>query len=432
MKYLFLGLTIAFSFIFSGMTNAEDKESNLAEIWKQVSQSGNIILKKTMESLSKVTEQFVQDIDKELLEISEIIDGKSNLDMEDKIDSIRLYVDELGELKKKETKAAKFTIIAKSKKDYRIKIDEVLKEIEPILFDGQIVNYAERIRQAKSRIDEFEEKKVELNEKILFASDDTSLFTTSKSDLREEVDKIDKLLINLNNLIDKLEYDLKRKMNDLGIQLTREQIRIMTTRIDGDDLAKSFAIFDVTKQITKNLAIIMQQNSFSGTATTNYYGIYVILSEILGHSQRQYIDKINETYLPALNEIGANIKDSITYAEDSIKETSNDENVKILESNIEANKFSLNVLDSYRDILVGQRSSLEEAVERTKEQIMVAYSTYDTAVNSANLINLISQTQESFNKIMDMQLPDIVPFENSELENKFNEISEQLLKVTSK
>ena len=432
MKYLFLGLTISFSFIFSGMTNAEDKESNLAEIWKQVSQSGNIILKKTMESLSKVTEQFVQDIDKELLEISEIIDGKSNLDMEDKIDSIRLYVDELGELKKKETKAAKFTIIAKSKKDYRIKIDEVLKEIEPILFDGQIVNYAERIRQAKSRIDEFEEKKVELNEKILFASDDTSLFTTSKSDLREEVDKIDKLLINLNNLIDKLEYDLKRKMNDLGIQLTREQIRIMTTRIDGDDLAKSFAIFDVTKQITKNLAIIMQQNSFSGTATTNYYGIYVILSEILGHSQRQYIDKINETYLPALNEIGANIKDSITYAEDSIKETSNDENVKILESNIEANKFSLNVLDSYRDILVGQRSSLEEAVERTKEQIMVAYSTYDTAVNSANLINLISQTQESFNKIMDMQLPDIVPFENSELENKFNEISEQLLKVTSK
>ena len=432
MKYLFLGLTISFSFIFSGMTNAEDKESNLAEIWKQVSQSGNIILKKTMESLSKVTEQFVQDIDKELLEISEIIDGKSNLDMEDKIDSIRLYVDELGELKKKETKAAKFTIIAKSKKDYRIKIDEVLKEIEPILFDGQIVNYAERIRQAKSRIDEFEEKKVELNEKILFASDDTSLFTTSKSDLREEVDKIDKLLINLNNLIDKLEYDLKRKMNDLGIQLTREQIRIMTTRIDGDDLAKSFAIFDVTKQITKNLAIIMQQNSFSGTATTNYYGIYVILSEILGHSQRQYIDKINETYLPALNEIGANIKDSITYAEDSIKETSNDENVKILESNIEANKFSLNVLDSYRDILVGQRSSLEEAVERTKEQIMVAYSTYDTAVNSANLINLISQTQESFNKIMDMQLPDIVPFENSELENKFNEISEQLLKATSK
>ena len=432
MKYLFLGLTISFSFIFSGMTNAEDKESNLAEIWEQVSQSGNIILKKTMESLSKVTEQFVQDIDKELLEISEIIDGKSNLDMEDKIDSIRLYVDELGELKKKETKAAKFTIIAKSKKDYRIKIDEVLKEIEPILFDGQIVNYAERIRQAKSRIDEFEEKKVELNEKILFASDDTSLFTTSKSDLREEVDKIDKLLIKLNNLIDKLEYDLKRKMNDLGIQLTREQIRIMTTRIDGDDLAKSFAIFDVTKQITKNLAIIMQQNSFSGTATTNYYGIYVILSEILGHSQRQYIDKINETYLPALNEIGANIKDSITYAEDSIKETSNDENVKILESNIEANKFSLNVLDSYRDILVGQRNSLEEAVERTKEQIMVAYSTYDTAVNSANLINLISQTQESFNKIMDMQLPDIVPFENSELENKFNEISEQLLKATSK
>ena len=232
-------------------------------------------------------------------------------------------------------------------------------------------------------------------------------------------------------LIDKLEFDLKRKMSALGIKLTREQIRIMTTRIDGDDLAKSFAIFDVTKQITKTLGLMMEQNSFSGSATTKYYGIYVILSEILGYSQRQYIEKIDEIYLPALTVIEKNIEDSIEFAKNSIKETDNEQNKKILESNIEANKFSLSVLGKYKEILIGQRNSIEKAVERTNEQIMVAYSTYDTAVNSANLINLISQTQESFNKIMDMQLPEIIPFENSELENKFNEISEQLLKATS-
>ena len=351
--------------------------------------------------------------------------------MEDKIDSIRLFVEDVGELKKKQTKASSFTIISKSKKDYRIKIDEVLKEIEPVLFDGQVVNYSERIRKAKKGIEDFEEKKVELNEKIIFAPEESSLFNTSKDELRKEIEKIEILTKKSEKLIDKLEFDLKRKMSVLGIKLTREQIRIMTTRIDGDDLAKSFAIFDVTKQITKTLGLMMEQNSFSGSATTKYYGIYVILSEILGYSQRKYIEKIDEIYLPALTAIEKNIEDSIGFAKNSIKETDNEQNREILESNIEANKFSLRVLAKYKKILIGQRNSIVKAVERTNEQIMVAYSTYDTAVNSANLINLISQTQESFNKIMDMQLPEIIPFENSELENKFNEISEQLLKATS-
>ena len=431
MKYLFQGFAFSLLLVLGTLLYAEEEKSRLGDLWKQIAEEGNIVLRKSFNALSKITDQFIIDLEQEISEVSDIIEGQQSLNMEDKIDSIRLFVEDVGELKKKQTKASSFTIISKSKKDYRIKIDEVLKEIEPVLFDGQVVNYSERIRKAKRGIEDFEEKKVELNEKIIFAPEESSLFNTSKDELRKEIEKIEILTKKSEKLINKLEFDLKRKMSALGIKLTREQIRIMTTRIDGDDLAKSFAIFDVTKQITKTLGLMMEQNSFSGSATTKYYGIYVILSEILGYSQRQYIEKIDEIYLPALTVIEKNIEDSIYFAKNSIKETDNEQNKKILESNIEANKFSLSVLGKYKEILIGQRNSIEKAVERTNEQIMVAYSTYDTAVNSANLINLISQTQESFNKIMDMQLPEIIPFENSELENKFNEISEQLLKATS-
>ena len=103
------------------------------------------------------------------------------------------------------------------------------------------------------------------------------------------------------------------------------------------------------------------------------------------------------------------------------------ENKKIFKSNIEANEFSLTVLEQYEKIMISQLRSLENAVSSTTEQISVAYSTYDTAVNSSNIVNLISHTQDNFNKIMDMQLPEIIPFENNELESKFNEISAQLI-----
>ena len=194
--------------------------------------------------------------------------------------------------KKKEVNASSFTIIAQSKKDYRIKIDSVLKDIEPILFDGEVVNYASRIRIVRKNITNFENEKVKLNEQFVFAPEKSSILKSSKEDLKKEIKNLEKLIQKSKKVIDELEFDLKRKMNNLGIKLTREQIRVMTTRIDGDDLARSFAIFDITKQISQSLSKIMKENSFSGSATVKYYGTYVILSEILGFNQREYIKKI--------------------------------------------------------------------------------------------------------------------------------------------
>jgi len=212
--------------------------------------------------------------------------------------------------------------------------------------------------------------------------------------------------------------------------LTREQIRVMTTRVDGDELARSFAIFDVTKQISGTLGKLMKENSFSAQTTVKYYGTYVVLSEILGYSQREYISKIKSLYLPAVKTIEDNIEEAISFAEKSIKEASSDSNREILKNNIRSNQFSLEVVKSYRVILKAQISSLENALEKTDEQIMVAYSTYDTAANSANLLNLINETQDAFDNIMNMQVPDIIPFENTALELKFQEISDQIVNAT--
>jgi hypothetical protein len=215
-------------------------------------------------------------------------------------------------------------------------------------------------------------------------------------------------------------------MADLGVGLSRDQVRVMTTRVDGDELSKAFAIFDITRQISDSLAELMRQNAFSGRSTVRYYGIYVIMSELLAYSQREYIRKIDDIYLPSLQQVDDNIEGAIQFARESIASSKDPANIAVLEGNIESNRFSLSVLSQYRQILLGQREKLEKALEQSTEQIRVAYSTYDTAANSANLVALIDQTQTSFDKIMSMQLPNIVPFENAEVELKFREISDQI------
>jgi len=410
--------------------NAQDTTDKLKNLWGKVTENTSDILDWSLESFSNFREGVSEAVDAEL----EFLKGKKTndtpLELQDKVDTLKIYVEKITNLKKKENDASSFTIIGKSKKDYRIKIDEVLSEIEIILFDGQVVNYSEKIRKVREKIVSLETQKVILNEDLVFASDKKKFLGSSKDEIRNELKEIDRVINNLYILIDELEYDLKKKLSFLGIEVTREQIRVMTTRVDGDELAKSFAIFDVTRQISTTLGELVKKNTFSASTTVKYYGTYVILTEILAFSQREYIRKIEEVYRPAIKKIEDDVDGSIDFAEKSIKSAKSDSNKNILRENIKSNKFTLKVLKLYDKILEKQKKSLERASEITKEQITVAYSTYDTAANSANLVSLINETEDSFNKILDMQLPEIIPFENTELEMKFQEVSGQILSET--
>lgn len=351
----------------------------------------------------------------------------SEVNVEDKIDALRIKVDKIMELKESEENASSFTIISMSKKDYRIKIDDVLQDMEPILFDGEVVDYSKRIQRAKTLIDESNQKIVQLNEDLIFNKDDGGFFSKSNEDIENEKAELEYVIERSKNLIDDLEFDLKKRLDAIGIKVTREQVRVLTSRVDGDDLAKTFAIFDVTKQISATLEELMKTNSFDSSTTVKYYGIYVLLSELLAYAQRDYIDKIDELYLPSIEVIKNDINNSIRFNNRAIREASNQQNKNILKQNNESNKFALEVAEFYKNVLSGQKKQLERALERTNEQISVAYSSYDAASVSFNLLSLINQSEDEFGKILNLQIPEIVPFENDELEQKFNELSDRII-----
>ena len=351
----------------------------------------------------------------------------SEVNVEDKIDALRIKVDKIMELKESEENASSFTIISMSKKDYRIKIDDVLQDMEPILFDGEVVDYSKRIQRAKTLIDESNQKIVQLNEDLIFNKDDGGFFSKSNEDIENEKAELEYVIERSKNLIDDLEFDLKKRLDAIGIKVTREQVRVLTSRVDGDDLAKTFAIFDVTKQISATLEELMKTNSFDSSTTVKYYGIYVLLSELLAYAQRDYIDKIDELYLPSIEVIKNDINNSIRFNNRAIRDASNQQNKNILKQNNESNKFALEVAEFYKNVLSGQKKQLERALERTNEQISVAYSSYDAASVSFNLLSLINQSEDEFGKILNLQIPEIVPFENDELEQKFNELSDRII-----
>ena len=413
---------------------AEDSEKNswLKDLYTQaddvLSTAGDLTMK-TWEVGIKVGDQIISFSSEQLSELLTVVENElsdlestpdSKVNIEQKFYELRLFVDDLTELKEKEREAPNFALLSKTKKDYRIKMDEVLKELEPILFDGEVMGYSTKIRKAQVQIKSLRSEIFDLKEKKLFADLD------DKDEFDGKITKRVKGVKSLETLIGKLEYDLMKKFHRLGIDLSIEQVRVVTKRVDGDDLAHTLAVFDITRQISSKLAELMENADYDPEYARRYYGIYVVMAEMVLYSQRVYAKRINEIYLVALDQLERDIQDAINFAEQSISKQKNEANVKILKQNIESNKFSNEVVDMYREILLAQEENLKKAMKDSKNNVDVAYSTFDTVTISSNLVNLIDTTQDEFNKVMNMQIPQIVPFENKILEERFIDISNRI------
>ena len=376
------------------------------------------------------TKKFFEDSSKNLTELvvlnktldEEVADllnkDTSQVNTIDKIDGIRDYVAKYADLKEKDI--ADQCRNGFSKGSCRIQIDKVLEDIEKIVFDGEIINYSKKIRELKAKIIELEDEKANLNEKKFGVSDE------EEAVLIKQISDIDVLSTKFSTYIEKLEEDLQVKMKNLGIKLSKAQIKVMTSRVDGDDLAKSIAIFDITKQISNTLGQLMEDNSFSSNSTTKYYGVYLILNEILGFAQREYILKIEDKYLAKLDLLKQSGYESINYSTKQMKEASMQSSKEVFQKNIEAEEFTIKVIDIYKELLMDQKVQLQDALQITDEKITVAYSSYKTASNSAALMSIMNDTQSTFNQIFEMQIPDIIPFENIELEEEFKNLSDKL------
>jgi len=403
-----LGLLIILSSNISGQSSDQETSS-----WWDTT-------KKFLDDSQKNITDRVGKLNKSLdEEIEDLLNNDaSEVDTINKIDGIRAYVERYTNLKEKDI--LNDCRNGFSKGNCRIQIDKVLEDIESIVFDGEIIGYSEKIRQLQERISNLEAQKVNLNEKKYSVTGEEEI------NLENEIIDIDIKISKSYEYIKLLEEDLQLKMKDLGIRLSIDQIRVMTTRVDGDDLAKSIAIFDVTKQISNTLGQLVKDNSFSSDTTTKYYGVYLILSEILGFAQREYINKIDNEYLKKLESYKESGYRSIEYASIQMNQATMESSKKIFKNNIEAEKLTIRVIDQYKDILLKQKAQLENALITTDEQIAVAYSTYKTASNSSALMSLMIDTQSTFDQILKMQMPKIVPFKNIEIQNEFKNLSDRL------
>lgn len=222
-----------------------------------------------------------------------------------------------------------------------------------------------------------------------------------------------------------LVRNFQSRINAYGINLSSEQTEVLLSRVDAGDISRMTTIFSIISGITAQFSEAKRQSGENLEVTKKYYGIYLGLLELQMHIQSEYLKKIDNQYLPGVVKIGNEA--SALKAETEIKlHTSNPEHEQGYRQNIKSQNFTIEVTSIYADALRADRNKVEKARELVSKVYALAENTLSTVRVSADLSTLVRQNESLSKQVMSLQTPDLVPFENLQMQREFEAVTARL------
>ncbi len=294
---------------------------------------------------------------------------------------------------------------------------DVFSEVESLLANPGISTSRRHIDKLKSRIQSERKRIASMKEKKVVASAD------EKDKLDKKIQKSLNKIATYNGNIDLEKDNLKIRFQQVGLLLSDDQVDVLLSRVDSDDIIKMAVVYDVLSDITSQLMELTQEFNEDINQARKYYGMHVVLLKFVMNMQQSYIKKLDDEYLPKINAIR---KDTGRLSQESKNLLTSEKKTAsrgLLQKNLRAQALTLKVANIYAQQLNKQKTKVQKALQLIKGDYRVAKNTYDTVKLSADLIRLMRTNQASFNALMDIQIPEIVPFENIEMQKKFEELS---------
>lgn len=321
--------------------------------------------------------------------------------------------------------APESTWIGTDKQDVQNDINRLFETIVNALIADDLLIYKTKMASLKKDIAQNKADILKYREKRIGAPKSSAVYTT-KSGYDSKIDETHKENIILENEMRIIKDNLKKNFADIGVNLSSEQVDLLLTRVDGDDIIQISLVMETLKHITNQILALMQASKEELTQAKKYYGMHQVLLELVVYIQQKYIDKCNTVYLPKIDRM---ISDSANMMESTKFTMDQDEDVRrraIYTKNLEAQALTHKVAKLYRNDIVASRDNMIEAQKIAKANLTLSKNTYQTVMLSADLFDLINESQNMFAEVSKIQVPNLVPFENIQMEKKYRELTESL------
>ena len=317
------------------------------------------------------------------------------------------------------------TWIGTDKKDVQKDINKLFEMIVNGLIEDDLLIYKTKMEKLKKDISQNKTDILKYREKRVGAPQKSAIYTT-KSGYDTKIEETKNENSIFENEIRIIKEELKKNFSEIGVNLSSEQIDVLLTRVDGDDIIQISLVMETLKHITNQIMLLMKESKEELTQAKKYYAMHRVLLELVVYIQQKYIDKCNSVYLPKIDKM---ISDSAEMMEHTrrLKDQEEDNRRRsIYNNNLEAQALTNRAAKRYKNDIISSRNNMIEAQKIAKANLKLSKNTYATVMLSADLFDLISESQNMFEEVSKIQVPNLVPFENIQMEQKYKELTESL------
>ncbi|WP_297525733.1 hypothetical protein [Sulfurovum sp.] len=324
-------------------------------------------------------------------------------------------------------KAPESAWIGSDKKDIQEDIDKVFNKIINTLIEDDFMAYKKEINSLEQDISANKNTVAFYREKKISAPLQSSIKTT-KADYAAKIEALQEENRQYQTRITQVKGKLIRQFSDIGVTLTPEQINVLLSRVDGDDIIQMALMMDVLKHITSQIMVLMKENHEDLGYAKKYYGLHLVTLELVVYIQQKYIDKVDRRYIPKIDAIMFEAQKMAGETQRLADSEISERRRRIYQKNMQTQKLTAHVAELYKQDLITSKISMINAMKITKRNLMLARNTYKTVVLSADLYELISESRNMFSEVSKIQVPSIVPFENMQIEKKYYELTKLIEK----
>ncbi len=315
--------------------------------------------------------------------------------------------------------------IEEDKEDVQEDINKLFEMIVNGLVEDDLLIYKTKIEKLKKEISNNKSDILKYREKRVGAPESSRVYNT-KSDFDTKIIETKDENEIMENEIMIIKDKLKNDFKEIGVNLNSAQIDLLLTRVDGDDIIQISLVMETLKHITNQIMFLMKESKEELTQAKKYYGMHQVLLELVVYIQQKYIDKCNTVYIPKIDKM---FSDSAEMMENTNRLKGQEEDSRrrtIYNNNLDAQALTNKAAKLYKNDIITSRNNMIEAQKISKKNLKLSKNTYATVMLSADLFDLISESQSMFEEVSKIQVPNLVPFENIQLEQKYKELTEKL------
>lgn len=313
------------------------------------------------------------------------------------------------------------------KSNYREDFNELLDEIIALLEDDSVTYTRQRVGILQDLI---KQKQIQIAKHMeeRISAPVEHVVKTTKAEHDKKIENLKTEISEIKEEIVNTKVRLANRLQELGINLNTEQLTVLLTRVDSENIIEMSVVFEILKDVTVQLMELTKSSGENIETAKKYYGMHVVLMEAVVHIQDKYIELVSKKYIPKLDDIVGKTNELKSITLNNLKVEQQEHRRSIYQNNLKAQDITIKTAELYKKMIYEQRQKVAQARSNSYQDLKLAANTYATVQISSELLKLLNESKNAFDVLMNLQAPEIIPFENLEIQKRFEQMSIELTK----